>query len=292
MIATKNVLKIVSILLLLLLSLYFITSRHQNLMYIYYDTDENTSDDFEVIHTNAKSYNNTIPNSVDAMPEYIQPITPESEVLFPYPNITYLPHEILNSPWATELKAKLQAAKVGKQLTYVTVNEDFFSVLINWLSYAKLNAIHLLENLVVVCMDEPSDKILSQKGILSQFVPVTDIVYSVEELDKEKMYSAQVITRFTVLRILNHWGYDVLQMDIDATLINNIEPILDDLRDSDIIVSKTSAKGCPPQAARKSWKFCPCMGLILIRSNVNTGMYTMYEHIHVRSYIRLVCCVS
>ena len=204
-------------------------------------------------------------------PHVIATITPPSQVLFPYPKITRQPHEILNSPWATKMKAKLEAAKVGKQLTFLTTSLDYLPVLINWLIHAKLNALPLMENLLVVCVDQHSHEILSRKGILSQLVQVTDIIYTMKDMDDEKIFSARVITRLTVLRLLNYWGYDVLVIDIDALLINNIQPIFDHFSDSDIIVSIVNANNCIPSTAHNAWGFCLCIGLLLIRSNTNTG---------------------
>ena len=224
--------------------------------------------------THAKLGNIT-PESVDVMPENSQPITPESEVLFPYPNLTRPPHEILNSPWATEMRRKLKAAKVGKQLTYVTVTTAYFPVLLNWLVYAKLNAMPLLENLLVISTDKRPDEILSRKGILSQYVPINDIIYSKNDLDLKKLYSAKMIIRMTVLRLLNYWEYDVVLVDIDAILINNIQSIIDYFHDSDIIESSVNFRHCVPRAAYRAWNFCLCMGFMVMRSNYRTGMYTM-----------------
>ena len=201
----------------------------------------------------------------------ITTITPPSQVLFPYPKITHQPYEILTSPWATKMKAKLEAAKVGKQLTLLTVSLNYLPILINWLIHAKLNALPLMENLLVVCVDQDSHEILSRKGILSQLVQVTDIIYTMKDMDGVKIFSATVITRLTVLRLLNYWGYDVLVMDIDALLINNIQPIFDHFSDSDIIASTVNSNNCIPSTARNAWGFCLCIGLLLIRSNTNTG---------------------
>jgi len=295
--ATKKTLKLFFILSLVLLSfgLYTLTSRSQ--VYVYYNSVERTINGYYInpesdntivsqpvasrsqVSTHAKS-DNTIPKPFDLIPKYNQLITPESELVFPYPNVTRTPHEMLNSPWATKLKAKLDAAKIGKQLTYVTVSMNYFPVLINWLIYAKLNAMPILENLLVVCMDKPSHEVLSRKGILSHIVTINDIIYSIKDMDGSGIFSARVITRLTVLRLLNYWGYDVLIMDIDALLINNIQPILDHFHESDIIMSTANARNCIPSAARKLWGFCLCIGLLLIRGNANTGMSAICVWLH------------
>jgi len=275
------------LLLLLLLSFYLLINRcqvHVNYGAVERSINTNPESDNTIVDvipeysqpnapksqipTHAKS-GNTIPKSVDAIRQLI---TPEHNLVFPYPNVTRPPHEMLNSPWATKLKVKLDAAKIGKQLTYVTVSMNYLPVLINWLIYAKLNAMPILENLLVVCMDTSSYEILSRKGMLSQMVKINDIIYSIKDMDNSGIFSARVITRLTVLRLLNYWGYDVLIMDIDALLINNIQPILDYFNENDIIMSTANGTNCIPSAARKLWGFCLCIGLLLIRSNVNTGM--------------------
>ena len=307
MTTTNNALKLIIILLLLLLSHQFLTSRHQ--VYVYNDEDTarggsqtadinakpddtipvsvekivnsdstqshvESHDDYGNVPVNTKSNvdsTNKVTHSDN--PHVITTITPPSQVLFPYPKITRQPQEILNSPWATKMKAKLEAANVGKQLTYVTVSMNYISVLINWLIHAKLNALPLMENLLVVCMDKLSCEVLSRKGVLSNKVKINEIIYSIKDMEGSAIFSARVITRLTVLRLLNYWGYDVLVMDIDALLINNIQPIFDHFSDSDIIVSTANASNCLPSFARKAWGFCLCIGLTLIRSNTNTGKF-------------------
>ena len=266
MAVVKNVLTLVFVLLFVLLLQYYVTHRE----IVYYMVDKDSTNDDSKINPKSDPNSVYVATQVD---DSISPITPESEILFPYPNITHLPHEILNSLWAFKMKAKLEASRKDKQLTVVMVSINYLSVLINWLVYAKLNAMPLLGNLLVVCVDQYTHEILSRKGILSQFVNVTDIIYSKEDMHDNELFS--IITRLTILRLLNYWGYDVLQMDIDAILINNIEPILDQFHDSDIIISTANAKNCQTAAAFKAWSFCLCIGVTLIRSNVNTGMCTI-----------------
>ena len=247
---------------------YYVTQREivhdltANQGYTYEDPhDDHAKLDLDSVHKAAHSDN----------PQVNITITPPSQVLFPYPKITRQPYEILNSPWATKMKAKLEAAKVGKQLTFLTASLNYLPILINWLIHAKNNALPLMENLLVMCVDQNCHEILSRKGILSQLVLVTDIIHSVKDVSGEKLFGARVITRLTVLRLLNYWGCDVLVIDIDALLINNIQPIFDHFSDSDIIISTVNAKKCIPPSARNAWGFCLCIGLLLIRSNTNTG---------------------
>ena len=245
-------------------SIDVITNSDYTQIHITYNVDENDDHAKSDLDSAKKA-------TLSDDPQVITTITPPSQVLFPYPKITHQPHEILNSPWATKMKAKLEAVIIGKQLTFLTASLNYLPILINWLIHAKLNALPLMENLLVVCVDKQCHEILSRKGIVSQLVQVTDIIYSMKDMDDNKVFSARVITRLTVLRLLNYWGYDVLVMDIDALLINNIQPIFDHFSDSDIIVSTANAQNCIPSAARNAWGFCLCIGLLLIRSNTNTG---------------------
>jgi len=201
----------------------------------------------------------------------IEVLDDEADFLFPYPNLTFEASEMLKSHWVVNMKKTVEEAKFSKQLTFLMVSFDYFSTLLNWLTYAKLNAPSLIKNLLVVCLDEKSNIILTKKGITSTVVKVEDVVIRLSDIDGT-MFHARVVVRLTVLRLLSHWGFDVLQMDIDASLMNNIQPIFDHFSDVDVI-SSTAVSSCIPKVTRHAWKFCFCIGTILIRSNQNIGMY-------------------
>jgi len=211
-------------------------------------------------------------------------------MLFPYPNLTFPAQRMLRSKWASNLKSTVDMANFNKQITYLMVSFDYFSTLINWLLHAKLHAPSIIRHLLVVCLDEQSHKVLSDKGIISSIVTVNDIIKSLSDIEGT-LFHARVVVRLTVLRLLNYWGYDVLQMDIDALLMNDIQPVFDHFNDVDIITS-ASMKNCIPKIAHRAWGFCMCIGAVLIRGNDNTGMYVYVCGVCVVcSYVVSVCVV-
>ena len=209
----------------------------------------------------------------------------QTEILFPYPNLTFTASKMLRSPWVVNMKRKLDEAKLSKQLTFVMVSPDYFSMLLNWMVHAKLHAASVLNNLIVVCADEKSHNTLTKKGVLSVVIKTTDVVKRQLDID-EPIFHARVVVRLTVLRLLNYWGFDVFQMDIDALLVNNIQPIFEHFSDADIIASIVEKSNCVPSAAFKAWKFCICTGAVLIRSNPNTGIFILIDNpAYIHTYI-------
>lgn len=287
MFTTKNTLKILlflSTVTLLFYSLYYFNSSV--LVYDksneYYNNTEKSRTIFYKVRevrddsSSQISYVNTLDNQTDS------PVLPQRShintldkyddtVMFPYSNITFKASEILRSQWIIDLKGKLIEANFGKQLTLVVVSFDYFSTLLNWMAHANLYGNSLLKNLLVVCLDEESHNILVKKGIISVVIEPDKIIEKMEKIQRQ-VFRTRVALRITVLRLLNYLGYSVFQMDIDALLLNNVQPIFDHFGDADILVSKVNAHYCLPKEAFKAWHFCLCVGTVLIRSNRNTGM--------------------
>ena len=191
----------------------------------------------------------------------------QTKVSFPYPNLTFEASKMLRSQWVVNMKRKLDEAKLSKQLTLLLVNYEYFSTLLNWMAHAKLHTAPLLKDLFVVCLDEKSHIALTNKGVFSVVVKSSDLVK-----DTSKAFGSVVIVRLAVLRLLIYWGFDVYQLDIDALPMHNIQPIFDHFSNADIVTSIVEFASCVPAIAYKTWKFCICVGMFLMRSNPNTGM--------------------
>ena len=256
MLSYKHLLKLLPIVFLLafIYHHYFISSSHS----LYNDVSDSQNSD-----------TSAAPQAVSRR-RRLKILEYHSQILFPYPNLTFPANRMLRSKWATNLKSTVDTANFNKQITYLMVSFDYFSTLLNWLVHTKLHAPSLMRHLLVVCLDEESHKVLSDKGIVSSVVTVDNIIKSLSDIEGT-LFHARVVVRLTVLRLLNYWGYDVLQMDIDALLMNNIQSVFDHFNDVDIITS-TSMKNCIPKTAHRAWGFCMCIGAVLIRSNDNTGM--------------------
>ncbi|XP_065893028.1 uncharacterized protein [Dysidea avara] len=200
-------------------------------------------------------------------------------LIFPYSSLTFPPNIMLRSQWAVDFKAKLDAAKLDKQVVFLMIKYDNFPSLINWLGHTRHHATSMLENLIIVSLDDKSHYTLLRKGIFSALVQVREVVKSLPSSEDDYSH-AEMITRFTLLRILNYWGYDVIQMDSDVIFRKDIQPILDhfnDTADTTDLVTSTLKDNCAPTNVYKTWKFCISLGFLLIRDTFYTE--TLWQRI-------------
>ena len=218
--------------------------------------------------TNSKPYHFITTFQVINETSEKQQLSNNSLIMFPFANVTRPTDEILNSEWVKQLKTTLVMA--SNNVTLVMTSFQYFSTLINWLAYATIHTMPLAENLLVICSDVESHNILSKKGVRSVVVSIKDVALEESQFN-EVLFGGKMIVRLTVLRLLNYWGYDVLQMDSDAIILNDFQPILDHFSDSDIIASTIFGRRCTPIDAYEAWKFCVCMGVVQIKHGPNTG---------------------
>ena len=183
------------------------------------------------------------------------------------------PSMVMKSPWVATLRNLLnkkfqpswtqQQMPRRKQVTIVVSNTNYTLSLLNWLVAAQIKTSPPLENVITVSLDETLQALLERKGITSVYVNPETVVSGEMQTKASHIW----ITRCAVYRLLNHWGYDAMAYDTDATVIKNLQPILEAHSDSDIVAS---AGSYPFQLGHK-WGLTLCMGVILIRSTINTG---------------------
>ena len=182
------------------------------------------------------------------------------------------PSSVMKSPWVSTLKNLLneklqlstkQQVPSRKQVTVVVSNTNYTLSLLNWLVAALIKTSPPLENVIVVSLDETLQALLEGKEITSVYVNPEMVISGEMQTKASHIW----ITRCAVYRLLNHWGYDVMAYDTDATVLKNLQPILDAHPESDIVAS---AGSYPFQLGHK-WGLTLCMGVILIKSTRNTG---------------------
>ena len=176
--------------------------------------------------------------------------------------------EILGNPWIAELKALLGKIHADKQVSMVFSNYDYLESVLNWLIAAKVRLSRPITNVMVLCLDRDIHSVLNRRGILSLYVDPSSVA-NMAELQAEEYKHTVWIVRFVILRLVSHWGYDVVSYDADAILLRNPQELFDRHRDSDVV---SSAGSFPFQLGRK-WGFTVCMGVILFRSTPRTGRY-------------------
>ena len=187
---------------------------------------------------------------------------------FPHPTAFRHTADILASVWVKQLKDHLGSITHPKRVTLTVASADFTGKLLNWLISALVIAKPPLENIIVVSFDENLHKLLKSRGIMSLFVPYRSVLLKPNGIGIGQVW----MTRMAVIRLINHWGYDVQQFDNDAIILKNPQPLFDQFPDSDVVGSRAML---PLELGKGPWGFTVCMGAILFRSTPRTGKFAL-----------------
>ena len=190
------------------------------------------------------------------------PLNPS--ITFPHSSAVRPVTEIQKAPWIRPLKAFLQNLS-SNQVTLVIADSKFLPNLINWLVSALVKATPAVKNVLVLALDEPLHAFLQRKNLPSVFIKPQTVIRRGTKMQSN--FSHIWITRCAVFRLINHWGFDVLSFDVDAVVLKNIQPVLDEHQDADVIGSF----GVYPFQLHKQWGVTFCMGVALFRSTDYTG---------------------
>ena len=144
----------------------------------------------------------------------------------------------------------------------VMSNSAYKEVLLNWLISAAFIAAISLEQILVVALDNPLWRLMHDRGFQSVFVPPSSLTRDTT------LFGQIMFTRLSVMRLLNHWEFDVAMIDTDALLLKDPWPLFEQFPDSDIVASQ----GKFPSELSSQWGTALCVGVILIRSSNQTGI--------------------
>ena len=193
-------------------------------------------------------------------PEFkiVQPFT------FPQPSFSLPANLLLRSRWVVDLQDYLRATQ-GRTISMVTATAEHTDVLLNWLIAASVKIAEPLQNIIVISMDARLHSILVTRGIDSLYIH-KDMIVS-PDADVPRAFSQVHVVRLAVLRLMNHYGYDVINYDCDAIPLRNPQPIFDEYRDTDLI--GTFGKG--PDVLYKKWGVALNTGVMVMRANSKIG---------------------
>lgn len=180
--------------------------------------------------------------------------------------------------WIEELKSILRSWRGEKRLIMVTSNSAYKDVLLNWLLSAVLVARVSLDQILIVSLDEHIRLFMREKSLSSIYVPSSSLFPKSLNISP---FSQIMMTRISVLRLLNHWKFDVIMIDTDALLLKNPWPLLEQFPDSDIVASM----GRFPSELSTRWGTALCVGAILFRSSSQTGSESYHTFLCPRIYI-------
>ena len=182
---------------------------------------------------------------LSVFPDYTLPMTMETE-------------------WVCNLHHTVKRV-TGRQITLLVSDKKYLDILVNWLVHSILHGFQSVNSILIISFDAFTHDTLSRKGFISVHIPPYTLMRSNQTGNR---FAYIWITRLMVVRLLNHWKYDVLMCDSDAILLKNIYQLMNRFSDSDIIASA----GRFPPKYRDKWNApTMCMGVILLRSSPATG---------------------
>ena len=177
-----------------------------------------------------------------------------------------------SSSWFQLLLSYTRTFDPSEPVITVCADTSFIDGLLNWLISALVLQKHPPKNILIVTNQAKVCSFLSAHkvpvGCLKLFSKSVLNGAGMKQVKGHK-FSQLLVIRMSVMRILNHFGYDVLNMDTDAIMLKNIIPVFELNRDSDVV--GTFGGHLPKQIFYK-WGLVLCMGTILIRSTPATGM--------------------
>ncbi len=187
---------------------------------------------------------------------------------FPQPRVMAPLQTIKNSKWMSRLCEYLNSVSQSvKQIYLLTSNFKYVDVLLNWLISAVVRNSIPIKNILILSMDYQVHTVLQSRNFCSLLVP-TSSLFS-DQYKFAHPFDGVMMLRLALMRIINHFGYDVIMYDTDAVMLRNPQPLFDELSNEDIIGSV----GTIPTDLFVDWNVTICIGVVLVRSTVRTGIY-------------------
>ena len=188
---------------------------------------------------------------------------------FPQPRYSKSTRDLLQSRWVINLQAYLKTVD-GKQVSVVTSSIEHTDILFNWLISAHLVAYPPLKNILVLTLDKSLHDLAESHGFSSLYVSPEMVIDPKAEV--KRVFSQVHIVRLAVVRLMNHYGFDVVNYDCDAILLKNPQTIFDSHKDADLI--GTFGKG--PNQLFVRWGVTLNTGVMLLRSSAKLGWFCIH----------------
>ena len=211
----------------------------------------------------------------------------------PVPFATLPQGQLLQVKWIQELRDYLNTVTPDSgPVTIVSSDYSYREILLNWLISALVQVDRPLSNVLVLSLDSSLHALLQRKGFACVRVPPEQLLQSVVinrlALTGHIAFTQVHILRLTVMRLVNHWGFDAANYDTDAIILKNPEPLYyKQYQDSDFIGSY----GHSPLDIKQEWGIAICIGAMMIRSSNNTGMtYLCTSNIFIYMHAKSLPC--
>ncbi len=201
---------------------------------------------------------------LNPMPETAPPNLPWMKT-----GLKVTPKSLMKLPWIRELWTFINTEIDGRFPVAITAsNFNYRSSLVNWLAHALLKEKNSLKNVLILSMDDELHNFLRRRNISSLLVPHQPL----SKAPENKRIVQVEIARLVVMRLINFWGYDVVNYDSDAFILKNPQELFDLYPGSHVIGSESYM----PFDLHKKWGVTLCMGVVLIRASSETGRYLKY----------------
>lgn len=195
-------------------------------------------------------------------------VTVQFPLMLPFPSSTIPATKLLQQQWVSDLRYILSEIPLeSPPIHIVTGNYAYRELLLNWLIVAKIKVTPPLSHIIILSIDKALCELLSKRNIRCLFVERKACLKANVRQD----FRSILILRLTVIRILNYWGYDAANIDADAIILKNPEPLYEQYKKSDMV----AGRGTYPSPLGREWGATICGGTFMIRSTPNTGSYSI-----------------
>ena len=184
----------------------------------------------------------------------------------PFPMTTLPPSQLLKQSWVESLKQILSEIpqEDSSPVHIVGGNSAYQDLVLNWLIVSQVRTTPPVRNVIVLSLDRPLCDLLNAREIACVHVAETAFL----RLELEEPFQMILVLRQTAIRLLNYWGYDAANLDADALVLKNLEPLYEKFSDYDMV----AGRGTFPFLLGHKWGYTMCGGTFMIRSTPNTGM--------------------
>lgn len=199
------------------------------------------------------------------------PLTvPARKVKFLHPKQLLPTTDMFEADWIVSLKNILSNCEnlaKDKFVISVICTESYYKVLVNWLAGLHKNTeLDVADVLIIVTEEEIYHKLRTRK-LSALYVRKESVLREPEKFSRIRQ---TLMIRCAVARLLNHWGYDMAMIDLDAIVLRDPRAIFHRHPHAEIVASR----GTFPRALSRMWGHTLCMGFILFRSSPAIGKLT------------------
>ena len=243
-----------------------------------YTNGEQHVSDVHVMEYSIPKVTKTLEEKKNIHSSYLMQYQPDHFVInysltLPMPQVTLPIYELIKQQWMADLRKYLYKIPPNAIISIVSSSSSYLNLLLNWLISATIETNPPLSNILVLSIDQSLHEILVRHNITSIYIDFRGLFYpkmvSILQKKHKVAFRIVMVMRLTVMRILNHWGYDVANYDVDAIIINNPEYLYYKVFNSSNVIG---SRGKFPEFVRRIFGITLCAGAFMIKSTTGSGI--------------------